>query len=388
MAKRRAKGDGSIRKRSDGRWEAMYTVGRNPATGKQVRKSVYGKTQNEVRQKLKTITAEIDKGTYTDCGKSLTVKQWFNIWLKEYTGNVKPDTLNAYTYHANRHIIAHIGALKLSNLSPHHIQTLYNNLQTQDNLSPKSIINLHGVMSSALNKAVTLGYIPVNPAGGVTLPRKDKTIITPLNEAETVSFLQTIKDTKDNTILNVALFTGMRISELIGLTWDCVDFKNGTILIDKQLKRDKDTGRYYFGTPKNGKFRKIMPAPFIMDMLSHHKSEQAQMKFIACDVWDTEFENLVFTNEIGEHIYPNALTRRFKRYLDRAGIENHRFHDLRHTYAVNSLRSGDDLKTLQENLGHSTASFTLDMYAHVTDDMRRDSSMRMQEFANRITSLF
>ena len=152
-------------------------------------------------------------------------------------------------------------------------------------------------------------------------------------------------------------------------------------MIDKQLKRNKDTGHYYFGSPKNGKFRKIMPAPFIMDMLSHRKSEQAQEKFKACEVWNTDFSGLVFTNEIGEHIHPNALTRRFKKYLEQANIENHRFHDLRHTYAVNSLRSGDDIKTVQENLGHATASFTLDMYAHVTDDMRKESSMRMQAFA-------
>ena len=153
----------------------------------------------------------------------------------------------------------------------------------------------------------------------------------------------------------------------------------------RQLKRNKDTGKYYFGTLKNDRPRKIMPAPFVMALLKKHRGQQAQARLLAGALWDKEFDNLVFTNEIGQHLRPNAINRRLLKYLEQAGVPAHRFHDLRHTFVVHSIHSGNDIKTVQENVGHATASFTLDMYAHVTDDMRKDSAEQMQALADRLS---
>lgn len=378
---RGAQGNGTIRQRKNGLWEARFSVGRDPATGKQKQKSIYGKTQDEVRRKLKEATSKVDSGIYTDSGQNLTVAAWFTVWAREYIGNVKEGTEAAYKHHISRHIIPNIGAVKLSKLSPHHIQTLYNDLQRKNGLSPKTIKNLHGVINRALNQASDLDYIPKNPARKVTLPRAERKDIQPLTEAETKKLLSAVRGTKDETLFNLALFTGMRISEIIGLTWDCIDFEKGTITINKQLIRErKKGGAFYFGTPKNDRPRTIAPALVIIQLLHQRRKEQAEQRLKAGEIWDDTFKGLVFTDEIGGHLYPNAITRRYVKYLEKAGIKSRRFHDLRHTYAVTSLLAGDDPKTLQENLGHHTAAFTLEMYAHVTDDMKKASAARMQNY--------
>ena len=170
-----AKGGGTIRQRPDGRWEARYTLGIDPGTGKQIQKSVYGKTQKEVRQKLTAITAEIDSGTFTQEDKT-TVEQWLNIWLDEYMGDKKYGTIRNYKIACKYHIIPYIGKYRLSDLKPHMIQTLYNRLYRGDDgeksLSAKTVRNVHGVLSKALNQAVWNEIIRSNPAQLTTLHAK------------------------------------------------------------------------------------------------------------------------------------------------------------------------------------------------------------------------
>ena len=166
---RRAQGEGTIRQRKDGTWEARYTVGRDPGTGKQIQKSVYGPTQKAVRQKLQQIAQAIDEGTYFEPSK-MTVAAWMETWLQEYLGNVKPGTVANYTQHVRNHIVPALGAVKLSALQPPQIQHLYNQMQA-DGLSAKTIKNLHGAMHRALQTAVRMGYLKTNPAKGCILPR-------------------------------------------------------------------------------------------------------------------------------------------------------------------------------------------------------------------------
>ena len=186
----------------------------------------------------------------------------------------------------------------------------------------------------------------------------------------------------------IALFTGMRQGEVCGLQWECVDFDNGTILIDKQLQslRSKvrgDKEKYALVPTKNGKERTITAAPFVMDLL--WKTKQAQ-DANRNDFGSDFLENgLVFTDEIGNRVTPQALYRAFKLVVTELNMKDVRFHDLRHSYAVVSLKSGDDVKTVQENLGHATASFTLDTYGHVTEKMKKDSADRMQAFIKSVS---
>ena len=183
----------------------------------------------------------------------------------------------------------------------------------------------------------------------------------------------------------VALFTGMRQSEVLGLTWDCIDFKAGTIKVSKQLTRRTENNEvYHFTTPKSNKGRIIKPASTVMDILKRRRSKQAQQRLLAGEAWESEnpagISNLVFSNELGGNLSQNTIRTNFKEIVADMGIPDARFHDLRHSYAVASLQNGDDIKTVQGNLGHATAAFTLDVYGHVTDQMKQESADRMQAF--------
>lgn len=387
--KRNAQGNGSIRQRKDGTWEARYTLGRDPGTGKQLQKSIYGATQKEVREKLQKISVEISEGTHVEPSK-MPVSEWLDIWLSEYTANVKPNTIVTYRVQVKHHIKPFIGRVSLSALRPHQIQTMYNRLgagdETNKPLSPKSIKNVHGVLHRALDQAVLLSYIAKNPCIGVRLPRIERAVMHPLDDDQIKKYLDLSKSNTYGDLFFVTLFTGMRQSEVMGLTWSCVDFERGTIYVDRQLVYEKKKGgAYVFAPPKNDIPRTITPAPMVMQRLKIVRGKQLKAKLSAGPAWKNEMD-LVFTDAWGHHYAHNTLSHNCKRLATQIGVPEFRFHDLRHTYAVASLRAGDDIKTVQQNLGHATAAFTLDRYAHVTDQMRCESAQRMDSFIQRLTS--
>lgn len=379
---RGAQGGGSIRKRSDGRWEGRYSLGTDSKTGKQIQKSVYGKTQKEVRQKLSQIVTEIDEGTYV-APTSMKLGEWLDIWLKDYTGNVKPATFGAYSQHVRVNIKPHLGDIKLSKLEPYMVQRVYNMFMEEKGLSPKSVKNIHGVLHRALDQAKQLGYLRTNPLDAVILPRVEKHKIQTMEDEDMAAFLQAIKGDKYENVLFVTAFTGLRQGEVLGLTWDCVDFENHTLLINKQHNKVKGESEYKFGSLKNDTIRVLTVADAVMDTLRRQKDLQAQWAENAGELWNNE-DNLVFTTETGRYVNNKTLYLNFKRIVKSIGLDNLRFHDLRHGYAVNSLRAGDDIKTVQENLGHATASFTLSTYAHATPGMKRESANRMENYIHSI----
>lgn len=378
---RAAQGNGTIRQRNDGTWEARYTLGRDPGTGKQVQKSIYGKTQKEVRVKLQKISVSIEDGTYTEPSK-MTVEKWLKTWLETYNGSVKHSTALAYEQHCNNHIIPALGAIKLSALRADMVQKFIKSL-SEKGLAPKTVKNVHGVLHSALKKAVILRYINFNPADNCELPRIEKADIHPLDEPEIKSFLSVLgKGDTFSTLMRFDLFTGLRLSEILGLQWSSIDFDQGVITVSKQLSRPRRKGDVYcFTSLKNGKTRLIKPAPSIMALLKEHKKHQAEMRLRAGVLWnDRGFPDLVFTTETGGFLCYAVVERHYKKALEQAGITERNFHTLRHSYAVASLRAGDDVKTVQENLGHYSVAFTLDVYGHVTDTMRDISSRNMEAF--------
>lgn len=379
MAKSAA-GAGNIRQRSDGRWEARVITGHDPGTGKAIRRSIYGQTQKEVRQKLSKLTVELDEGTYKNPQK-ITVGEWLDIWLAEYLPDVKPRTKDSYASTVKNHIKPALGAIKLEELTTPAIQAFYNRLQQGTApLSAKTLRNVHGVLHRSLQQAVEIDYLRANPATFAKLPRVKKSEIKPLDDEGIKAFLEAIKGHKYESFYLVSLFTGARESELLGLQWSCVDFKEGTILIDKQLQRKRGgKGAYWFVDPKNNKTRKLCPAPFVMDVLRDQRKRQLEWRLKAGELWDNSM-NLVFTNELGRNLSSQTIYLHFKKLVAEAGYPDTRLHDLRHSYAVTALRSGDDIKTVQEALGHHTAAFTMDTYLHVTEQMKKDSSQRMQNF--------
>ena len=378
MATKKANGSGTIRKRADGRWEGKYTLGYDPKTGKLIRKSVYGKTQKEVRLALSKIVSEMDSGTYAESSK-MKVSQWLDEWLASYTMNIKPATRSACEEHIRVHIKPSLGDILLKQLFTRDIQQLYTNLLKERELSPKTVRNIHGVLHRTLEQAKLLGYVRVNPADAAVTPRVEKKQVETLDAEDIGKFLAAIRGTKYEYPLFVAVFTGLRQGELLGLTWDCVDFEHGMLLINKQHNRVKGDTEFRFASLKNDKARVLTAADEVIEVLKLQKERQTAWAATLGDGWSNP-DHLVFTTEFGRYINNKILYQNFKRIMRKLGKPDFRFHDLRHTYAVNSLRAGDDIKTVQENLGHATASFTLATYAHATPGMKRESAKRMTEF--------
>jgi integrase len=243
-----------------------------------------------------------------------------------------------------------------------------------------------------LQQAVTNGYIRSNPCVGTVLPRVEKPNIKPLTDEQVAALLKAAdNDLEYGSIIKLTVLTGLRECEALGLTWDCVDFEKGCITINKQLqKRPKSAGGFAFAPLKNDKVRVIKPAPFVMEMLKARYSQQAAQRLSAAEAWvgwknESERRNyLVFTTLIGEHLGPNTFYNHFKKLAAQIGAPDARVHDMRHTYAVLSLQNGDDIKTVQGNLGHATASFTLDVYGHVSEQMKDASAQRMQQYLDKL----
>jgi integrase len=255
-------------------------------------------------------------------------------------------------------------------------------------LSAKTIKNIHGILHRSLQQAMFNGYLRTNPSDPCILPRVVKKKIKPLNDYQIASFMKAVQGHRYEKMFLTALFTGVRQGELCGLQWECIDFYNGTILVDKQLQSIRSSIRgandkYVLIPTKNSKDRLITAAPFVMDLLWEVKQEQDRNRRRFGPAFVET--GLVFTDEIGHRVTPQALYRAFKIVVDELGMPEVRFHDLRHSYAVASIRAGDDIKTVQENLGHATAAFTLDVYGHVTDQMKRDSANRMQKYIQNVS---
>ena len=376
----RAKGEGSITKRKDGRWEARITIGYDPGTGKPIRKSFYGKTQREVKDKMQTAQSQVTSGDWLEPSRA-TVEDWMKIWAEDYTGHLKPRTAIMYKGYINNHIIPGLGKAPLQKLQPHDIQKFYNKLSID--LAPKSVKNIHGILHKALKQAVANGMMRTNPADFCTLPKAKKPEIKPLGGEEMKAFIRKSLEKTDTSRLFFAvdMLTGMRQSEILGLTWDNVDLENGLIYVKQQLQLVG--GKYVLLTPKHDKERVISTSPYVVKLLQKQDREQKKWQLAAGSAWENP-QNFVFTDELGDNLKRHTIYKRFKKIAAEIGCPDARFHDLRHTYAVFSLRAGDDIKTLQDNLGHHTAAFTLDVYGHVTEEMKKASADRQQALVEKL----
>ena len=377
MAKKRANGEGTIRQRKDGTWEARMTV-----DGKV--KYFYGKTQSKAIAARKAYKKMLEDGLNIEAGK-MTVGQWLDIWLKYYTVGIKHSTAVKYEVDIRLHIKPYIGSIKLSALKTPAIQKLYNQ-KLDSELSPKSLKNVHGVLHKALDQAVKLGYMSRNVSDLCVLPKVLKDEIHPLKDDEVPRFLHMIQGNQFEMLFLVTLFTGMRQGEALGLQWDSVDFTRGTIHIHHQLQRFREKGKgshVGFAPPKNNKERTIMPARQVMDILRKVKNQQDAWAKQYAEIWDNSM-NLVFTNQQGRHLSDNTVYKCTKRFGKALGRPELRFHDLRHTYATLSLQNGDDIKMLSTNLGHATTAFTMDVYGHVSRRMLEDSAARMEKYISNL----
>ena len=371
MAKRRANGEGSIRKRSDGRWEGRYTAGHDPETGKAIYKNVLGKTQAEVKDKLKKAIEET-AGLDVIKAEKYTLGQWMDIWFENYAKiKVRPSSHQTYRGYIDNHIKPHIGKIPLSKLSSLELQKFYKKLlgngrvkrlesqKQPKGLSAKTVRNINQVISSALDLAKEQKLIATNPTDSCALPKVEHKEMQTIPAEDLAKFLREARASGVYEMYYIELATGLRRGELLGLKWSDIDFANRVIRVQRQVARINGEIVEAPLKTKNS-YRNISISEDTAEVL------KAQREKV-----DSEY---VFPSPNGGPISPDSVNHMLQRVLERAGLPKVRFHDLRHTFATIALQNGVDIKTISGMLGHYSAGFTLDTYAHVTTAAQKEAA--------------
>ena len=375
MAKRRANGEGNLRKRKDGRWEGRYTAGRDPETGRAIYKNVLGKTQAEAKAKLKQAIEEA-KGLDAAKAGRYTVGQWMEVWFEHYAKvKVRPSSHQTYRGYIDNHIKPNIGKIPLEKLTSLELQKFYKKLLTNGRvdrlesrhqakgLSPKTVRNIHQIISSAMSLAKEQKLIVANPAEGCALPRLEHREMKTLPVEQLQSFLREAKESGVYELYYLELATGLRRGELLGLKWEDIDLERGDLRVRRQIARINGEVVEAPLKTKNA-YRTLPLAEDTVSILLEQKEK------VGGSPW-------VFPSPTGGPISPDSVLHMLHRVLKRAGLPRIRFHDLRHTFATLALQNGVDVKTVSGMRGHFSAEFTLDTYAHVTTASQRQAAKTM-----------
>ena len=381
MPKRRANGEGNIRKRKDGRWEGRYTVGHDPETGKAIIKNVLGKTQAEVKEKLKKAIEEnvgIDYGR----AKTYTVGNWLGVWYENYAKiKMRPSTYLTYHGYIENHIKPQLGKIPLNDLTTLHLQQFYKKLLAEGRverieaqkqpkgLSAKTVRNIHQIISSALKLANEQRLIARNPADGCALPKAEHKEMQTLPVEQLTSFLREAKDSGVFALYYIDLTTGLRRGELLGLKWTDIDLEKGDLRVQRQIGRI-DGKIIEMPLKTKNAYRTLPLSADAISVLMQQRRKTGNSEW-------------VFPSPIGGPMSPDSVLHMLHRVLKRAGLPKVRFHDLRHTFATLALQNGVDVKTVSSMLGHYSAGFTLDTYAHVTTDAQLKAAQTMGNILSR-----
>ena len=367
MAGRRCNGEGSIYKRGDGRWAASVSLG----DGR--RKTYYGRTRDDVSQKLAKARYEVQQGLPVIPEKE-TVGAYLARWLEEIARPaIRATTYEAYERNIRLHVNPRIGRVRMARLSPDHLSRLYGHLLSKG-LAPKTIRQVHAIIHRALRQALRLRLVAVNAAEAVDPPRLERKEFRTLSPEEAKRLLHAAKGDRLEALYVLALTTGMREGELLGLRWSDIDFDSDVLAVRQQVQRVR--GQWLFSEPKTAKGRRVITLPeSAVGALKRHRARQSEVRLEA-PIWDDH--DLVFPNGVGRPIGKwNLLRRSFVPLLERAGLPRIRFHDLRHTAATLLLSLGEHPKVVQERLGHSTIAMTMDIYSHVMPTLQRQAADRL-----------
>lgn len=372
MAKRRASGEGNIRKRSDGRWEGRYVAGHDSETGKAIRKNVLGKTQAEVKAKLKKA---IETAQTIDVCKAdeYTVEKWVKSWYEVYSKpNLRESTQERYWNHIQYHIVPEIGKIKLTKLQGRDIQIMYNNIRDHGRVNPTEktglglsvsyIHSLHRMLKQCLQRAVKEHLIPYNPCEDCILPKAEKKEMKTLKMEDVAAFLKEADRRSVLPMFFLELCTGLRKGELVALLWTDLDIEKKTITVNKQAARVKGGGVKVL-TPKTSTSIRTESVPQeAIDLLIQEHEKHPDNPYM-------------FPSPVtGGMYYPDAVSRLNTKILESAGLEHIRFHDLRHTFASNAIQNGVDIRTVSSMLGHADPSFTLRTYTHTSSKAQEEAA--------------
>src|SRR5918999_775077 len=364
VSKKRGNGEGSIYRRKDGRWVGQYTV--YTATGPKYR-YLYGKTRAAVAEKLTKAMADRNGGLIFD-GGNLTVGEYLDRWLSDSVrGTVRPSTFERHEGIIRLHIKPSLGRVGLKKLTPAHVRGLHRE-KLDAGLTPATVRTIHSTLHKALTQAVADGLIPRN-AADVKAPSPAPDEMHPLSESEARTFLETARETGDRfeALYVLAITTGLRRGELLGLRWDDADLDRGTLRVGRALVREG--GRHTLGETKTRRGRpQINLTPRTVNALKAHRKKQLEEKMRLAGLYKDH--SLIFASGVETPVNPENLVKRsFKPLIKKASLPEIRFHDLMHTCATLLLSRGVHPKLVQELLGHATIAMTLDTYSHYLPSM-------------------
>jgi integrase len=374
---------GHIRERSPGSWELRYSLGTDPATGKRRTITTSLKGNREAAQKeLRRLLRTIDTGEHVD-PTCMTVRQWLETWLAAVRIEISPKSHERYSEIVANFLIPALGNLPIAKLAPAHIQNAYNQWSTggrrdgkSGGLAPRTRRHIHRILKAALSRAVEQQVLARNPADAFKkrLPKVERRDLVTLSAGQSVRLLEAIKHTRVYWPALIALMTGMRRGEVLGLRWKNVDLERATLRVVESIEQAKSGLR--FKAPKTEKARAITLPAFALDELRRLKAQQAE-ELLMLGIRQNG-QTLVCGQADGKPLQPRSLTHEFTRLVARlADLPRVRFHDLRHSHATQMLLAGVHPKVAQERLGHSTITTTLDLYSHVTDTMQIDAASRL-----------
>jgi len=379
MGKKRGNGEGTIVKVKDGLWRGAVVIGRDEK-GNLKRKWFNGKTKKEVIDKMQPVLALINTGEYVEPSKT-SLGEWLDVWLSEYKKNVlKPTTYDSYETNIRHHLKPGLGHIPLKDLKTFDIQRFINEKYESGNASTALLRKLKNILHGSLKQAIVNQLITRNVSEGVILPTHKQKEIRVFSREEEKAFINALKGDRLEVAFKLDLVSGLRIGELLGLTWDCVDLTNGIITVKQSLIRVKDRSKdaekknlYIIeNTTKTRNSKRKVPIPkAAVSMLKEHKLKQEWEKRIAEGVY--EDNNLLFCTASGNRIIPRNAERSFARIAKKAGITGASIHSIRHTYATRLFEKGVAAKTVSELLGHKNVSHTLDVYTHVLPDVKSDA---------------
>jgi integrase len=369
---RRGAGEGSIYRRKDGRWASSLTIG-SDENGRRRRKTVYGVTRREVAEKLLELQKDAQAGAVLDASR-IVVGDYLAQWLRDSVQPVLSHSTHlVYSTIVRNHVRERIGGVRLQRLSPAHIQALYAEME-RNKASGRLQQITHHMLRKAFRQAVKWGLIPRSPVDVVERPKAKKREVAYLDAEQVGKLLSEARGHRLEALFVLAVATGCRQGELLGLQWGDIDWRAGAITVRRQLREHggklEDRDRFELAPLKSdSKPRRVDLPTTAIESLRRHRSRLGAVPHP---------QTLVFTNTQGGPIRKcNLIRREFKPLLRSAQLPDIRFHDLRHTAATLALSLGIHPKVVQERLGHSQISTTHDTYSHVVPTLQREAAERI-----------
>jgi len=369
MAKKRGNHEGSIHKRSNNTWRAQISL-----QGRRI--SITTKTKSEAMAWLRKMQEEVENGLSFE-STQLTLKRFMDEWLVTVEQTLRFSTFSQYKQMTHQHIIPYLGNYRLRDLTPDQIQRMYNDMVKQGK-GYRTIHLSHAILHRALVQAVKLGLLLRNPDDATIPPKPKRKEMQFLDEGQVQRLLITAERMEDRffALYYLAIATGMRLGEMLGLKWDDIDLEQGILKVQRQLTRCKNG--YEFTTPKTkAGIRQINLGSKAIEVLQSHRQRLQAEKLIAGGSWKDH--NMVFPSTIGTPMNRCNLNKRYKNVLKKAGLPAIRFHDLRHTAASLMLNNGIPVIIVSKRLGHAQPSITLDVYGHLIPSKQQEAAILMDQ---------